>query len=369
VDSAERAPTGTLNEAGQSQDRPIPLRPNGGSVAVAVFAPSARTLFAMPVPPVGDRSLSEALLRSDLDLPGRREGKVRDLYELPPDADGRPRLLIVATDRLSAFDVVLPTAAPGKGVLLTATSLWWFRRLRERGIVEDHVIHADAAAIPDLSEAERRMLAGRAMVSRAASVVPIECVARGHLAGSGLAEYRATGRICGLELPAGLAPGDRLPTPIFTPATKAATGHDENVPFEHAAALVGGDLMERLRSATLALYEAAHAEAALRGLVLADTKFEFGFALDAGGEPTRRLLLVDEILTSDSSRYWPAESIGGGRVPAGFDKQPLRDWLQTECDAGRWDKAAPGPHLPDEVVEALLQRYRGLARRLGAIEE
>ena len=322
----------------------------------------------MPLPPVRDPSVSEALLRSDLDLPGRREGKVRDLYALPPDADGAPRLLIVATDRLSAFDVVLPTPAPRKGVLLTATSLWWFRRLRERGIVEDHVIHADAAAIPDLPEAQRRSLAGRVMVSRAAAVVPIECVARGHLAGSGLAEYRATGRVCGLELPAGLAPGDRLPAPIFTPATKAATGHDENVSFEHAADLVGGEPMERLRSATLALYEAAHAEAALRGLVLADTKFEFGFALDPAGEPTRRLLLVDEILTSDSSRYWPAEALGGGTIPPGFDKQPLRDWLQGECDGGRWDKASPGPALPDEVVDALLRRYRALAIRLGAIE-
>lgn len=308
------------------------------------------------------------LLQSDLELPGRRSGKVRDLYELPPDPDGLPRLLVVATDRVSAFDVVLPTPAPGKGRLLTATSLWWFRRLRNRGLVRDHVLHADADAVPQLTREQADLLRGRVMVCRAAKVVPIECVARGHLAGSGLAEYRRSGRVCGIPLPAGLQPGDRLAAPIFTPATKAASGHDENIAFEQAAELVGGDLMRELRRITLALYEAAHLEASERGLVLADTKFEFGLALDAGGEPSRTLLLVDEILTADSSRYWPAESAGRGEIPAGFDKQPLRDWLQREHDAGRWDKTAPGPALPDEVVDALRQRYRALALRLGAIE-
>lgn len=309
------------------------------------------------------------LLRTSLDLPGRREGKVRDLYELPPDPEGLGRLLVIATDRVSAFDVVLPTPAPGKGRLLTATSLWWFRRLRNLELVRDHVIHAEAEAVRPLPAEWVERLRGRIMVCRPAAVVPIECVARGHLAGSAVAEYRRHGRVCGVELPAGLRPGDRLPSPIFTPATKAASGHDENISFEQAAAIVGGDLMAELRRVTLALYEAAHREAALRGLVLADTKFEFGFALDAAGEATKELLLVDEILTADSSRYWPAEQWGGGEIPSGFDKQPLRDWLEAECAAGRWNREAPGPTLPGEVVEALLHRYRSLARRLGAIDE
>jgi phosphoribosylaminoimidazole-succinocarboxamide synthase len=327
--------------------------------------------FAMPIESTETRSPSLAdapLLRTSLDLPGRREGKVRDLYELPPDPEGLGRLLVVATDRVSAFDVVLPTPAPGKGRLLTATSLWWFRRLRNLEIVRDHVIHADAEAIRPLPAEWVEPLQGRVMVCRPAAVVPIECVARGHLAGSAVDEYRRTGRVCGVELPAGLRPGDRLPAAIFTPATKAASGHDENVSFDRAAAIVGGELMAELRRLTLALYEAARGEAAARGLVLADTKFEFGFALDAEGSPTRELLLVDEILTADSSRYWPAEACGGGAVPSGFDKQPLRDWLQAEAAAGRWNREAPGPALPDEVVEALLHRYRGLAGRLGAIE-
>jgi phosphoribosylaminoimidazole-succinocarboxamide synthase len=307
---------------------------------------------------------SPALVSTQLELPGRRTGKVRDLYELPPDPDGRPRVLIVATDRVSAFDVVLPEAAPGKGRLLCQTSLWWFRRLRREGIVPDHVLHANVEAVPELRPESREALRGRTMVCRAAQVVPIECVARGHLAGSGLAEYRRSGSICGIRLPEGLAPGDPLPEPIFTPATKAAEGHDENIDFERACELVGESLMRTLREHTLAIFTAAGRIAAEKGLVLADTKFEFGFAIGRDGRPTDELLLVDEILTPDSSRWWPREATGHGRVPDGFDKQPLRDWLQAEADAGRWDKAPPGPAVPPEVQQALLGRYREVLRRL-----
>jgi phosphoribosylaminoimidazole-succinocarboxamide synthase len=311
------------------------------------------------------------LAETRLPLAGRRTGKVRDLYDLTPDLDGRPRVLLVATDRASAFDVVLPDAAPGKGRLLTATSLWWFRRLRRLEIVEDHIIHGELEAIPELDlldPSQRDPLRERISVCRAVEIVPIECVARGHLAGSGLAEYRDHGSVCGVTLPPGLRPGDPLPEPIFTPATKASEGHDENIDFDRTAETIGGELAERLRATTLALFTAAREIAAARGLVLADTKFEFGVEIGPDGRTTERLLLADEILTPDSSRWWPAEAVGHGAVPRGFDKQPLRDWLQAEFDAGRWNKQPPGPRVPDEVREAMLASYREVAVRLGALQ-
>ncbi|MFO0874778.1 MAG: phosphoribosylaminoimidazolesuccinocarboxamide synthase [Phycisphaerales bacterium] len=324
-----------------------------------------------------------AVFETHLPLPDRRQGKVRDVYRLPamhgPDAVGE-RLLIVATDRVSAFDVVMPTPIPGKGRLLTEISTRWFELLRAGApggaaqdgaagrhadaIVEDHLLSTDADGIPGLDESQRGALRGRVMICRRARVVPIECVARGYLAGSGWTAYQRDGAICGVRLPAGLREGDRLPAPIFTPATKAEQGHDENIDFERTAAIIGSGLATRLRELTLAIYARACAHAEPRGIIIADTKFEFGFALDEGGAPTERLLLVDEVLTPDSSRFWPREDWRPGRVQPSFDKQYLREWLLERVRAGAWDKNPPGPELPPSIIRATLERYEEARRRL-----
>lgn len=306
----------------------------------------------------------DAVFETSLALPGRRRGKVRDVYELPGLPGAAPRLLVVATDRISAFDVVMPTPVPGKGRLLTEISVGWFRFLRPLGIVPDHFLSVRVDDIPGLSAGERGMLGGRSMVCRAARVVQVECVARGYLAGSGWQEYQASGTACGVELPRGIRQCDRLPEPIFTPATKAAEGHDENISFERMCDTVGGDLAARLRRATLGLYRAAADRALERGVILADTKFEFGFALDAGGEPTGELMLVDEVLTPDSSRYWPAAGYAPGKDQPSFDKQYLRNWLLAEVAAGRWRKEPPGPSLPADVLAETRARYEEAARLL-----
>jgi phosphoribosylaminoimidazole-succinocarboxamide synthase len=312
----------------------------------------------------GAKRHDDAVFETHLPLGGRRQGKVRDVYALPAGTDGTPRLLVVASDRVSAFDVVMPTPIPGKGKLLTEISTAWFTFLRTKGIIEDHLLSTEVPDDAGLSAADRTVLAGRTMTCRAAQVVPIECVARGYLAGSGWAEYRRSGTACGVRLPSGLRQCERLPEPIFTPATKAAEGHDENIDFARMCELVGTPLAARLRDLTLAVYRVAAAHALGRGLILADTKFEFGFALDAHGRPTDRLMLVDEVLTPDSSRYWPAEGYEPGREQPSFDKQYLRDWLLAEEAAGRWDRTPPGPTLPPEVVERTLGKYRDAARML-----
>ncbi|MPV51277.1 phosphoribosylaminoimidazolesuccinocarboxamide synthase [Pseudactinotalea sp. HY160] len=273
-------------------------------------------------------------------LPGWRHvysGKVRDLYE-PTDGPADV-VLVVASDRISAYDVILPTEIPGKGVVLTALSTWWFERMEP--IIGNHLLSLDVPAA----------VAGRAMICRRLDMVPIECVARGYLTGSGLVEYRATSSVCGVALPEGLDDGARLPEPIFTPASKAAVGdHDENVSFEVVSARVGEELASRLREVTLAVYTRAAEISAERGILLADTKFEFG--MDATGS----LLLGDEVLTPDSSRYWPADQWQVGRAQPSFDKQYVRDWLTR--DSG-WDRASetPPPELPAGVVEATRARY------------
>ncbi len=306
----------------------------------------------------------DAVFETHLPLPGRRQGKVRDVYAIPASAGEPPRLLVVATDRVSAFDVVMPTPIPGKGRLLTQISLGWFRTLRAHGFVPDHLISVDPASVPGLDDAAQAMLSGRSMICRAARVVPIECVARGYLAGSGWQEYQQHGTVCGIPLPAGLAQCAQLPEPIFTPATKAAEGHDENISFQAACSAVGRATMERLRDLTLRIYAAAAERARTRGLILADTKFEFGHALDPAGRATDELLLIDEVLTPDSSRYWPAAGYAPGRDQPSFDKQYLRNWLLERVAAGEWHKSPPGPELPAEVVANTRARYEEAARIL-----
>jgi phosphoribosylaminoimidazole-succinocarboxamide synthase len=273
------------------------------------------------------------------------QGKVRDIFEAGPD------LLMVATDRISAFDVVLPQPIPSKGQVLTGLSLYWFERTKH--IVPNHLRTADVAQFPEPFASEVAELAGRAMLVRRADVVPIECVARGYLSGSGWKEYWQSGSVCGVQLPSALRESDRLPEPIFTPATKESTGHDVNISLEEMAERVGRGLAERLKEITLALYEFAAAHALERGIVLADTKFEFGFA---GGE----LILIDEALTPDSSRFWAADHYQPGGPQPSFDKQFVRDWL----DASGWDHEPPPPDLPHDVIEQTAARYREAYERV-----
>ncbi|HUG03778.1 MAG TPA: phosphoribosylaminoimidazolesuccinocarboxamide synthase [Steroidobacteraceae bacterium] len=276
-------------------------------------------------------------------------GKVRDNYAI-----GADRLLMVATDRLSAFDVVLPDPIPGKGRVLTAISNFWFARTRT--IVANHLTGEPLAKyVTDAGE--RAALEGRAVIARRLKPLPVEAVVRGYLAGSGWKDYRREGSICGVALPRGLVQASRLPTPIFTPATKAAAGeHDLNIPFERIAAEVGAGVAERVRSLALALYAHAAAYALTRGIIIADTKFEFGLD-DAGG-----IVLMDEALTPDSSRFWPAEGYHEGISPLSFDKQFVRDYLET-LD---WNKHAPGPRLPPDVIECTAAKYREALERLVA---
>jgi phosphoribosylaminoimidazole-succinocarboxamide synthase len=305
-----------------------------------------------------------SVISTDLPLPGRRSGKVRDLYDIPPEPGRSPRVLVIASDRVSAFDVVMPTPIPEKGRFLTRISLEWFRYLRTRRIVEDHLVSADPHEVPGLSRDDQEMLIGRCMVCRKVRIVPIECVVRGWLAGSGWSEYRATGTVCGIPQPPRLQAFGRLPEPIFTPAFKNDAGHDENCTIEQVADRIGMDLAERLRLLSLQVYAAAAERALDRGLILADTKFEFGFVLDADGAPTDRLVLADEVLTPDSSRYWLEASIRPGAEPASLDKQFLRDWLLAEERAGRWNRTPPGPHLPPEIVRPTRERYERAAELL-----
>ena len=267
------------------------------------------------------------------------QGKVRDVYRV----DGR--LLIVATDRISAFDYILPTGIPDKGRVLTQLSIFWFDFLR--GVTPTHFLTADVDAYPAPLPAYRDQLEGRYMLVERAQMVEIECVARGYLAGSGWKEYRSQGTVCGIPLPAGLRESDRLPEPIFTPSTKATTGHDENISFETMGSLVGTELSKRLRDLTLEIYSRAAAYAETRGVVIADTKFEFGFV---GAE----LVLGDEVLTPDSSRFWPVESYQPGGPQYSYDKQYVRDYLESI----RWNKQPPAPPLPDEVAARTGEKYR-----------
>jgi phosphoribosylaminoimidazole-succinocarboxamide synthase len=302
--------------------------------------------------------LSAAALRQ-IDLPGRRpkRGKVRDIFDLGD------RLLIVATDRISAFDCVLPDPIPEKGRVLAALSRFWFDRLTGR--YPHHLLAMVEDEVPGGFEAVAGDLRGRAMICRKARVIPIECVARGYLSGSGWREYQTRGTVCGIRLPAGLACSARLPEPLFTPAIKADTGHDENISFEQAGEFVGHEVMVRLRDATLALYTEAAACLANRGIILADTKFEFGVPIDEAGKALDEgIMLIDEVLTPDSSRFWPADKYEEGRDQESFDKQFVRNCLQRLCDQNKWNKMDPAPSLPDDVIEATTARYLEAHRRI-----
>ena len=282
------------------------------------------------------------------DLPGFERfasGKVRDVYEVGGD------LLIVATDRISAFDCILPQGIPGKGRVLTQMSIFWFEFLKD--LVPNHLIATEVGDFPPPLREFRDQLEGRSMLVKRCRMEPVECVARGYVAGSGWKDYKRTGEICGISLPAGLRESDRLPEPIFTPATKAETGHDENISFDEAASAIGTVTAELLRSLTLRIYSAAAAYAESRGIILADTKFEFGWNAE-------QLLLGDEALTPDSSRYWPREEYAPGGPQKSFDKQFVRDYLETL----EWNKQAPAPELPDDVIEKTSEKYHEAYRRM-----
>ena len=282
----------------------------------------------------------------ETNLPGihfLNRGKVRDLYEVGG------QLLLIATDRLSAFDVVLPTAIPDKGRVLTQLSLFWFNLLRE--VIPNHIVSATELP-PELAQ-YREQLEGRTMLCRRTNPLPIECVVRGYLVGSGWKDYRATGKVCGITLPSGLRESERLPQAIFTPSTKATTGHDENISFDEAVKLIGAELAEKVRTVSLEIYRRAAAYAEPRGIILADTKFEFGLIGD-------ELIWIDEALTPDSSRFWPADGYQPGRAQPSYDKQYVRDYLERIGG----NKQPPGPDLPHDVVAATREKYREAYRQL-----
>ena len=287
----------------------------------------------------------EVILETDLELPLIGRGKVRDIYQLGE------RLLFIASDRISAFDCVLASGIPCKGTVLTQMSLFWFDFLKD--IVPSHLETANLAEYPSQLERYAGQLKGRSMLVKKARMIQVECVARGYLAGSGWKEYKSAGTVCGISLPAGLQNGDKLPEPIFTPASKAQSGHDMNIPFQSVVEQLGADLAGRLRSLTLAIYRKGADYAAERGIILADTKFEFGFVGD-------QLVLADEVLTPDSSRYWAADSYQPGGPQYSFDKQYVRDYLETL----EWDKQPPAPALPSAVVKQTSEKYQEAYARL-----
>ena len=295
---------------------------------------------------------------SDLPLKLIARGKVRDVYEVEGD-----RLLLVATDRVSAYDVVMAEPIPMKGAVLTQTSAWWFRQLGN--VVHHHMISADAdeiiGAVPALAK-HRDQIAGRAMLCLRGTVFPIECVIRGYLSGSAWREYSKSGTLAGEKLPAGLKESGKIETPIFSPATKAESGHDENITVGRMREILGPDVTAELERLTRIVYTSGRDVALANGIIIADTKFEFGRARN--GE----ILLIDEVMTSDSSRFWPLDGYAPGKPQPSFDKQPLRDWLDVERHAGRWNGDAPAPKLPPEVVDATSKRYLEAYRRLTGMD-
>lgn len=313
--------------------------------------------------PRAEPSQGATIAQTRLALPLLHRGKVREVYDL-----GDGRVAIVATDRLSAFDVVLPTPIPGKGHVLTALSSWWFRWLEGKGLGPTHFI-GDQANLPasafDLPDAtDPSHLAGRTTIARRGDIIKLECVVRGYLEGSGWKDYQSSGTVSGVELPKGLRQCDRLPVPIFTPSTKAEPPeHDEPISVAQAAKVLGADLVGELQERSLAIYAAAAEHAANRGIILADTKFEFAYPLDHE-KGSREPMLADEALTPDSSRFWPASTYEPGHTQPSFDKQFVREYLNGLVDAGTWDKSAPGPDLPQSVIAQTAERYETALRLL-----
>lgn len=292
-------------------------------------------------------SMSSVVLQSAIPGIPVRRGKVRDVF------DFGDRLLFVASDRISAFDHILPNGIPRKGEVLTRMSLFWFGRLG----VKHHFLTSDLTTLPLPAGTDLNSFADRSMVVTKTSVVPVECVVRGYLAGSGWKEYQKSGTVCGIQLPSGLKESSPLPQPIFTPATKAESGHDENISFDQMCSVVGRDLSERLRDLSLQVYREGCEHAKTKGIIIADTKFEFGLKGDD-------ILLIDEVMTPDSSRFWPADDYAAGRGQASFDKQFVRDWLEQSG----WDKNSDPPHLPDAVVQRTSQRYIEAYERLTGLK-
>ncbi|HWS73078.1 MAG TPA: phosphoribosylaminoimidazolesuccinocarboxamide synthase [Thermoanaerobaculia bacterium] len=288
--------------------------------------------------------MKTAITETSLPLPLARRGKVRDVYDLDDDS-----YLFVATDRISAFDVVLSPGIPDKGTILTQLSNFWFRRFSH---INNHLLETDFDSFPSHVRAHEE-LRGRSVIVKRCSVIPVECVARGYLVGSGLKEYQATGEVCGIKLEEGLQTASKLPSPIFTPATKEESGHDINISFERMSEIIGPDLATQLRDLTLSLYEQAADYARSQGIIIADTKFEFGLL-------NGRVVWIDEALTPDSSRFWPADQYAVGKNPPSFDKQFVRDWLETTG----WDKESAAPELPREVIEKTREKYLEAYRQL-----
>ena len=301
-----------------------------------------------------------AITRTDLPLRLLRRGKVRDVYEAGPTT-----ILLVATDRVSAFDVVMHEPVPYKGAVLTQITAWWLRQLEP--LLRHHMVSADIAEIIDRVPSLRphaRSLAGRSMLSHKATVFPVECVVRGYISGSAWKEYAASGTLAGEKLPAGLRESERLPAPIFSPATKADEGHDENITVAQMSETIGSEITTELERLTRLVYDYGSSVADKRGIIIADTKFEFGYVGSATKFDPSSVILVDEVLTPDSSRFWPADRFEPGRSQASFDKQPLRDYLDGERREGRWNGDDPPPRLPPEVISAMTERYLDIFRRL-----
>ena len=299
--------------------------------------------------------MTDALISTDLPLSNKRIGKVRDIYDLTL-ADGSEGVLIVASDRVSVFDVVLANGIPGKGVLLTQISKFWFDFFTDDYL--HHLVSTEPADIQGLTDRQRSQLVGRIMICRKSEVVPVECVVRGYLSGSGYKDYERTGEVCGIRLPAGMINSDRIADPIFTPSTKADKGHDENISFGIACELVGSRLMREIRDISMDIYYKGAAYALKRGIIIADTKFEFGRGAN------NQIVLIDEVLTPDSSRFWPAEDWQPGREQDSFDKQYVRNYTETLVDRGLWNKESLGPALPDDVIENTIRRYEEALHRL-----